>query len=105
MCRREQRGGAFSIIVPACDEERSPLDGQTESAMHGKITKFRSDMGVGVIEADNGRKYRFSHSQIRNGAPELIGQNVDFLLVASRPTDIIMMCGSPWTAFGGIGRR
>jgi cold shock CspA family protein len=73
--------------------------------MHGKITKFRSDMGVGVIEADNGRKYRFSHAPIRNGAPELIGQSVDFLLVASRPTDIIMMCGSPWTAFGGIGRR
>jgi cold shock CspA family protein len=105
MCRREQRAGSTSIIVAICSEGDHRSMGQTESAMHGKITKFRSDMGVGVIEADNGRRYRFSHSQIRNGAPELIGQSVDFLVVSSRPTDIIMMQGSPWTAFGGIGRR
>jgi hypothetical protein len=72
--------------------------------MHGRITKFRGDMGIGVIEADNGQKFRFARSQVRNAVAELVGQNVDFLLVARRPVDIIMMCGSPWTAFGGLAR-
>jgi cold shock CspA family protein len=90
---------------PGMQRERPYRSMPTESAMYGKITKYRSDMGIGVIEAESGRKYRFSHAQIRNGAPELIGQSVDFVVVSNRPTDIIMMCGSPWTAFGGIGRR
>lgn len=70
--------------------------------MHGRITKFRQDMGVGVIVTDDGRKYRFSGTQIRNAQPELVGQSVDFVVSGRRPTDIIMMCGSPWTAFGGL---
>ena len=70
--------------------------------MHGRITKFRHDMGVGVIVADNGRKFRFTGTQVRNSTPELVGQSVDFVVSGSRPTDIIMMSGSPWTAFGGI---
>ena len=70
--------------------------------MHGRITKFRHDMGIGVIVADNGLKFRFAGTQIRNATPELVGQSVDFMVRGSRPTDIIMMCGSPWTAFGAI---
>lgn len=70
--------------------------------MHGRITKFRHDIGVGVIVADNGRKFRFAGTQIRNSTPELVGQSVDFMVTGSRPTDIIMMHGSPWTAFGSI---
>ena len=27
--------------------------------MYGEIKKFRRDIGVGVIEAEDGRKYRF----------------------------------------------
>jgi len=70
--------------------------------MHGRITKFRHDMGIGVIVADNGCKFRFAGTQIRNATPELVGQSVDFMVRGSRPTDIIMMSGSPWTAFGAI---
>ena len=73
--------------------------------MHGQITKYRDDIGYGVIETGDGRRYRFSKHQIKNSAEALIGQDVDFVLVASRPTDIIMMTGSPWTAFGGLGER
>jgi hypothetical protein len=73
-----------------------------KSVMHGRITKFRHDMGVGVIVADNGRKFRFTGTQVRNSTPELVGQSVDFVVSGSRPMDIIMMSGSPWTAFGGI---
>ncbi|RTL64985.1 MAG: hypothetical protein EKK41_20895 [Hyphomicrobiales bacterium] len=69
--------------------------------MYGKITKFRPDLGYGVISAENGRKYRFAKGQILNSADPLIGEGVDFELVASRPAQIIMMAGSPWTAFGG----
>ena len=58
-----------------------------------------------VIEADNGRRYRFARHQIKNQAEMLIGQDVDFVLEASRPTDIIMLSGSPWAAFGGLGER
>ena len=70
--------------------------------MHGRITKFRHDMGIGIIEADNGRRFRFAGTQIRNSSPELVGQSVDFVVAGSRPTEIIMMSGSLWTAFGGI---
>lgn len=72
--------------------------------MYGRITKYRSDVGFGVIEADNGRKFRFAKAAIRNSAAHLVGQDVDFIVVSSRPIDIIMMSGSPWTAFGSLGR-
>lgn len=68
--------------------------------MYGKITKFRPDLGCGVIAAENGRKYRFSKGQILNAADPLIGEGVDFELVSSRPAQIVMMAGSVWTAFG-----
>jgi hypothetical protein len=73
--------------------------------MYGQITKFREDIGVGVIEAEDGRKYRFAKDQILNEADRLIGQGVDFLIVASRPRQIIMMSGSTWTAFGDLAAR
>jgi hypothetical protein len=72
--------------------------------MHGQITKYRDDIDCGVIEAENGRKFRFVKSQIVNAAEGLVGHSVDFLVVANRPTEIIMMTGSPWTVFGGIDR-
>ena len=73
--------------------------------MYGQITKFRDDIGVGVIAAEDGRRYRFARTEVINGADRLIGQGVDFLIVASRPRQIIMMSGSPWTAFGGLAAR
>ena len=72
--------------------------------MQGQITKYRDDLGFGVIETDDGRRYRFAKHQIKNSAEALIGQDVDFVLSASQPIDIIMMSGSPWSAFGGIRR-
>jgi len=73
--------------------------------MQGQITKYRDDLGFGVIEADNGRRYRFAKHQIKNSTEMLIGQDVDFVLEASRPTDIIMLSGSPWAVFGGLSGR
>jgi hypothetical protein len=70
--------------------------------MYGKITKFRDDLGIGVIEAGDGRKYRFAKSAIRNPSGALTGEFVDFELDSRRPRDIILMTGSAWTAFGGI---
>jgi len=72
--------------------------------MYGQITKFRDDIGVGVIEAENGRKYRFVKSEIVNQTDRLIGMGVDFV-VADRPRDIIMMSGSPWTVFAAAAGR
>jgi len=70
--------------------------------MYGLITKFRADIGVGVIAAENGRTYRFAKTELVNDHAALVGRDVDFLLDASRPRQIIMMAGTPWTAFGGI---
>lgn len=71
--------------------------------MQGQITKYRDDLGFGVIKMDDGRRYRFAKQQIKNSAELLIGRDVDFVLSASRPTDIIIISGSPWLAFGGVG--
>jgi hypothetical protein len=106
--RREQRRPVSSSNLSPQREHRSPhraAAGEKESAMQGQITKYRDDLGFGVIEADNGRRYRFAKHQIKNSAEVLIGQDVDFVLTSSRPTDIIMLSGSPWAAFGGLGER
>ena len=69
--------------------------------MHGQITKFSEKVGFGVIEAEDGSRYRFDKSAVMNLNGRLIGHNVDFLVAARRPTDIILMTGSPWNVFGG----
>ena len=71
--------------------------------MQGQITKYRDDLGFGVIKTDDGRRYRFAKQQIRSAADVLIGQDVDFVLFASRPTEIIVLAGTPWSAFGSPG--
>ena len=71
--------------------------------MYGEIKKFRRDLGVGVIEAEDGRKYRFDRSAILNRRDDLEGQEVHFSLSNLNPRQIIVLAGSPWAAFGGIG--
>lgn len=78
---------------------------QEQHPMYGQITKFRDDIGIGVIAAENGRKYRFAKSELLNDGARLIGDNVDFIIASGRPRQIICMSGSPWTAFGGICGR
>ncbi len=73
--------------------------------MYGQITKFRSEFGTGVIRAEDGRTYRFVGSELMNGGRELVGQGVDFVLIERRPREIIVLSGSPWTAFGATPRR
>ena len=73
--------------------------------MYGQITKFRDDLGIGVIAAENGRKYRFAKAALIAAARPRIGEDVDFLLIASRPKQIVLMSGSAWTAFGDICSR
>ena len=75
--------------------------------MHGRITKFSTQNGFGVIEADNGSRYRFAGSEILNLNGKLVGNtvdfvatDVDFVLSARRPKDIILMTGTPWSVFG-----
>lgn len=71
--------------------------------MYGEITKFRRDLGIGVIQAEDGRAYRFEHSAIRNRRDDLEGQEVYFDLGGRKARDVIVLAGSPWAAFGGIG--
>ncbi len=68
--------------------------------MQGQITKFRDDLGFGVIRTESGRKYRFSSADIRNPNGKLVGLEVDFLVESAKPSEIILLHGSPWTVFG-----
>ncbi len=70
--------------------------------MYGEIKKFRNDLGVGVIRAENGRSYRFQGHEIRNRFENLEGHEVHFELGGLTARDIIVLAGSPWSAFGGI---
>jgi hypothetical protein len=106
--RGEQRNPARCInLVPQRDTAAAcpAAKHDRESVMQGQITKYRDDIGYGIIETDEGRRFRFSRRQIKNAADGLVGQEVDFVLVASRPADIIMLSGSPWTAFGGLSEQ
>ncbi len=69
--------------------------------MHGRITKFSTKDGFGVIEAENGAKYRFAENEVVNLNGKLVGDSVDFLLDARRAKDVILMTGFPWTVFTG----
>lgn len=70
--------------------------------MYGEIIKFRPDLSVGVIAAEDGRKYRFAESEIVGNVRDLVGENVDFIVDARRPRQIIVTSASLWTAFGDI---
>lgn len=72
--------------------------------MYGQITKFRHEIGTGVIRAEDGRRYRFASAEIINADRDLVGHGVDFVLSERRPKQIIVLAGSPWTAFGSIRR-
>ena len=73
--------------------------------MYGQISKFREDLGIGVIAAENGRRYRFAKTALIAAVRARIGEEVDFLLVASRPSQIVLLSASAWTAFGDICSR
>ena len=72
--------------------------------MQGEIITFQDDIGFGVIKAENGQKYRFAKTDVKNLNGKLIGHDVDFLINARRSTEIFLMQGSPWTAFGPQNR-
>lgn len=73
--------------------------------MLGKIESFRRDIGVGIIRAENGRKYRFSRASLINARFELEGEEVDFLLSGVTPHAIVVLAGSPWSVFAPEAQR
>jgi len=68
--------------------------------MYGEIKTFRSDLGIGVIKAENGRAYRFERKEILNRRDDLEGQEVHFEIGELKAREIIVLAGSPWMAFG-----
>jgi cold shock CspA family protein len=69
--------------------------------MHGRIEKFSAKDGFGVIQAEDGSRYRFTKTEVVNLNGKLVGHSVDFIVSQRRPKEIILMTGSPWTVFGG----
>lgn len=70
--------------------------------MYGKIVKYSDRLGQGIICADDGQRLRFKARSVRNLGGKLVGSDVDFLVESRQPREIIMLSGSPWTAFGPI---
>jgi hypothetical protein len=70
--------------------------------MYGEIKKFRSDLGIGIIAAEDGRAYRFQRTEILNRRDDLEGKEVHFKLGDLKAREIIVLAGSPWMAFGGV---
>lgn len=68
--------------------------------MYGHVTTYRRDLGVGIISAEDGRKYRFQQGSLINLRPDLVGVEVDFELTGRTPKDIIVLAGSPFAVFG-----
>lgn len=67
--------------------------------MIGRITKFYGTIGVGIITAEDGRKFRFHSHDLTNRAGRASGIEVDFEVRSGRPREIIPLTGSPWNAF------
>lgn len=68
--------------------------------MQGEIIKFKDDIGFGVIQADNGQKFRFAKGDVKNLNGKLVGHEVDFVVTNRRSTEIFLLQGTPWHAFG-----
>jgi hypothetical protein len=67
--------------------------------MLGQIESFRRDIGVGIIKAEDGRKYRFVRGDIINERAQITGEDVDFTLDGRSPKGIIVLAGSLWSVF------
>jgi cold shock CspA family protein len=70
--------------------------------MLGQIESFRRDIGVGIIKAEDGRKYRFVRGDIINVRSQIMGEEVDFTLNGRTPKGIIVLAGSPWSVVAGL---
>lgn len=68
--------------------------------MIGRITKFYRHIDVGIISAEDGRRFRFHGRDLTSRAGPASGVEVDFEIRSGRPREIIPLTGSPWTAFG-----
>src|SRR5450631_4313839 len=74
---------------PLNNRPRPTASNEWSRTMHGQITRFSEEVGYGVIEADDGSKYRFAKSEVVNLNGHLIGHSVDFVVAARRPKHII----------------
>ncbi len=77
-------------------------DGSTRcpaTYLYGRVQSFRSDFGVGIIAADDGRKYRFQRRDLINAQTDLDGQPVHFAVAGLKPQSIIVLNGSPFAVF------
>ena len=70
--------------------------------MFGEITRVHGDLDLRVIQAEDRRRYRFATSEIIGSTRDLAGEDVELLVDAQRPRQIVRLSGSIWTALGDI---
>ncbi len=59
--------------------------------MYGEIKKFWRDLGVGVICAEDGRRFRFESGEILNRLEDLEGNDVPFEVGELKARNIIVL--------------
>ena len=72
---------------------------RTADFHYGRIQSFRSDFGIGIIAAEDGRRYRFQRRDLINAQFDLEGMPVHFALAGLNPQSIIVLNGSPFAVF------
>ncbi len=70
--------------------------------MNGRVVKIVGTIGMGIIVADNGQKFRFRISDVLNAHLTSDDQDVDFVPERGCAKAIVVLDGSPWTAFGPL---
>jgi hypothetical protein len=70
--------------------------------MNGRVLKVVKTIGMGVIVDDHGKKFRFRTSDVLNAHLTPDDQDVDFVLDGRCAKSIVILDGSPWTAFGPL---
>jgi len=68
--------------------------------MRGVILAISADGAYGQISADDGERYSYWTSEIRNG-PASVGQSVDFQIDSNQPVDIFVVSQAPVAALAG----
>lgn len=69
--------------------------------MLGQIESYHHEIGVGIIKAEDGRKFRFACRDLINHRAQILGNEVDFELEDRTPRRIVVLAGSPWSVFVG----
>ena len=102
LCQLEQRTRVALRHDAAADAETSSNAHQRRISCTEKSKNSAAISASASSAAEDGRAYRFEHTEILNRHQDLEGLEVHFKLGGLKAREIVVLAGSPWTAFGGV---